>query len=135
MQPGYKIIFQYGLTGLLRRKSAFWETVSGDFCYAARKLGVEPASSAVVEDALVGVRAAKRGGFGLVVGIDRTEGQIDLSKSGADLVVTDLEKTLGIDKKDLFCLSEVVKIMRNSRRKGAPEDAYPFEEWRLVRNI
>ena len=22
--------------------------------------------------------------------------------------------------------------MRNSRRKGAPEDAYPFEEWRLV---
>ena len=44
------------------------------------------------------MRAAKRGGFGLVVGIDRTEGQIDLSKSGADLVVTDLEKTLGIDK-------------------------------------
>ena len=22
--------------------------------------------------------------------------------------------------------------MRNSRKKGAPEDAYPFEEWRLV---
>ena len=67
------------------------------FVYAARKLGVDPASSAVVEDALVGVRAAKQGGFGLVVGIDRTEGQIDLAKSGADLVVTDLEKTLGID--------------------------------------
>jgi beta-phosphoglucomutase-like phosphatase (HAD superfamily) len=65
--------------------------------YAARKLGIEPASSAVVEDALVGVRAAKQGGFGLVVGIDRTEGQIDLAKSGADLVVTDLEMTLGID--------------------------------------
>ena len=67
------------------------------FVYAARKLGVDPASSAVVEDALVGVRAAKQGGFGLVVGIDRTEGQIDLAKSGADLVVTDLETTLEID--------------------------------------
>lgn len=67
------------------------------FVYAARKLGIEPASSAVIEDALVGVRAAKQGGFGLVVGIDRTEGQIDLAKSGADLVVTDLETTLGIN--------------------------------------
>jgi len=67
------------------------------FVYAARESGVEPASSVVVEDALVGVRAAKQGGFGLVVGIDRTEGQIDLAKSGADVVVTDLVKTLGID--------------------------------------
>tara|TARA_B100001123_G_scaffold174162_1_gene200082 strand:- start:131 stop:934 length:804 start_codon:yes stop_codon:yes gene_type:complete len=67
------------------------------FVYASRELGVEPSGSAVIEDALVGVRAAKQGGFGLVVGIDRTEGEIDLSKSGADLVVTDLEKTLGID--------------------------------------
>ena len=71
------------------------------FVYAARELGVEPASSAVIEDALVGVRAAQQGGFRLVVGVDRTGGQINLRQAGADVVVTDLEKTLGIDNDGL----------------------------------
>jgi len=61
------------------------------FVEAARRLGVEPARAVVVEDALAGVEAAKRGGFGLVVGLDRT-GRLAaaLQAHGADLVVPDL---------------------------------------------
>lgn len=41
------------------------------FLEAARLLGVEPGCAAVVEDAVVGVEAGRRGGFRLVVGLDR----------------------------------------------------------------
>ena len=43
-----------------------------------------------MEDALAGVEAGRRGGFGLVVGVDRN-GQADaLAQHGADIVVPDL---------------------------------------------
>lgn len=62
------------------------------FLEAASRLGVPPQESAVVEDALSGVEAGRRGGFGLVVGVDRTRGPdsaADLLRHGADLVVAD----------------------------------------------
>ncbi len=60
------------------------------FLEAARRLHVQPAEAAVVEDALAGVDAGRRGGFGLVVGVDRTNHADALAASGADVVVTDL---------------------------------------------
>ncbi|WP_031002284.1 HAD family hydrolase [Streptomyces sp. NRRL F-5727] len=63
------------------------------FRNAAGLLGVGPQDTAVVEDALAGVRAGRRGGFGLVVGVDRTpdgRGAAALREQGADLVVPDL---------------------------------------------
>ena len=60
------------------------------FLEAARRLGATPARCAVVEDAEAGVRAGRRGGFALVIGVDRS-GQLDrLAASGADVVVSDL---------------------------------------------
>jgi HAD superfamily hydrolase (TIGR01509 family) len=62
------------------------------FVEAAARLGVRVADTAVVEDAVVGVRAGRRGGFRLVVGVDRTPGATrtaDLRANGADLVVAD----------------------------------------------
>jgi beta-phosphoglucomutase family hydrolase len=60
------------------------------FLYAADLLGVPPARAAVFEDALAGVAAARAGGFGYVVGVDRA-GQADaLRTSGADVVALDL---------------------------------------------
>ncbi|MFD4959030.1 HAD family hydrolase [Microbacterium sp. NPDC058389] len=61
------------------------------FVEAARMLGVEPARSAAVEDAISGVRSAAAGGFGLVVGVDRGVGAQDLVDAGAHVVVKDLE--------------------------------------------
>ncbi len=64
------------------------------FLRAAELLGVHPSDAIVVEDAVAGVQAARAGGFGLVVGVDR-DGQADgLAASGADLVLTDLTDLL-----------------------------------------
>ncbi|TFD75863.1 beta-phosphoglucomutase family hydrolase [Cryobacterium psychrophilum] len=60
------------------------------FLEAARRLGVTPARAAVLEDAVAGVEAAQRGGFGLIVGVDRTGSTDRLRAAGADIVLADL---------------------------------------------
>jgi trehalose-phosphatase len=58
---------------------------------AARRLGVRPGRTAVVEDSEAGVTAARAGGFGLVIGVDRTgDATARLRECGADVVVRDL---------------------------------------------
>ncbi|MEU7283512.1 HAD-IA family hydrolase [Streptomyces sp. NPDC045431] len=67
------------------------------FLEAARRLGVPPGRCALVEDALAGVEAGRRGGFALVVGVDRRAGPGTadaLLRAGADLVVRDLAELL-----------------------------------------
>ena len=68
------------------------------FLEAARRLDTVPARAAVVEDALAGVEAGRRGGFGLVVGVDRTGHTEALLDHGADVVVADLAD-LDVDEK------------------------------------
>jgi HAD superfamily hydrolase (TIGR01509 family) len=60
----------------------------------ARALGVEAPSAAVFEDALAGVEAGQRGGFGFVVGVDRVGQADELKARGADVVVRDLADLL-----------------------------------------
>jgi alpha,alpha-trehalase len=62
----------------------FWE--------AARRLGVPPDRAIVVEDAAARVAAAVRGGFGLVIGIDREGDGERLRASGAHVVVANLDE-------------------------------------------
>ncbi|WP_282693796.1 HAD-IA family hydrolase [Streptomyces sp. CC208A] len=67
------------------------------FLHAARVLDARPRDCAVVEDALAGVLAGRRGRFGLVVGLDRAAGRPAapaMRERGADLVVTDLVELL-----------------------------------------
>lgn len=60
------------------------------FLTAAERLHVSPSRASVVEDALAGVEAGRRGRFGQVIGVDRI-GQADaLLAHGADAVVADL---------------------------------------------
>jgi alpha,alpha-trehalase len=59
------------------------------FLTAAERLGVDPGRTAVVEDALAGVEAGRRGGFGLVVGLDRLGRAPQLRARGADRVAAD----------------------------------------------
>lgn len=61
------------------------------FLAAARLLGADPERAAVVEDALSGVEAGRRGGFGLVVGVARGTSP-DSLRDWADVVVTDLDE-------------------------------------------
>ena len=60
------------------------------FTHAAEALGAPVEESAVLEDAVSGVRAGAAGGFGLVVGVDRGAGAGALSSAGAHVVVQDL---------------------------------------------
>ncbi|WP_413248727.1 beta-phosphoglucomutase family hydrolase [Sinomonas flava] len=67
------------------------------FLEAARRVGVDPSEAVVIEDSEAGVAAAHRGGFGLVVGIDRAEQRAALEEAGADVVLRDLgELDLGL---------------------------------------
>ena len=59
------------------------------FLACAERLGVPPARCVVVEDAVVGVEAGRAGGFGLVIGMDRTGNGEALRCHGADVVVSD----------------------------------------------
>ena len=60
---------------------------------AARRLGAPPCRTIIVEDAEVGVMAGREGGFGLVIGVDRSGEDGDLLRThGAELVVSDLRE-------------------------------------------
>jgi beta-phosphoglucomutase family hydrolase len=60
------------------------------FLKAAMLLGVEPKRAIVIEDAISGVQAGRRGNFGLVVGVARKGNGQELRHHGAHLVVNDL---------------------------------------------
>lgn len=60
------------------------------FLKTAEKLEVQPKRAVILEDAISGVQAGKNGGFGLVIGVDRTGHGEDLKKNGAHVLVTDL---------------------------------------------
>ena len=62
------------------------------FLEAAGRLDVKPSRAAIVEDSLAGVEAGRKGGFGLVIGVDRTGYGDELRKQGADIVVRDLSE-------------------------------------------
>lgn len=60
------------------------------FLKAAENLGVSPSRAAIVEDAISGVRAGRKGGFHLVIGVNRAGIGEELKKNGADIVVESL---------------------------------------------
>lgn len=66
------------------------------FLEAAGRLGVSPRDAAIVEDALAGVEAGRRGGFGLIIAVARggQSAATELRRRGADVVVSDLGEFL-----------------------------------------
>jgi beta-phosphoglucomutase family hydrolase len=67
------------------------------FTTAADNLGVSNNKTAIVEDAVSGVAAGKKGNFGLVLGLARENNKNELRAAGADIVVSDLEE-FGLDE-------------------------------------
>lgn len=62
------------------------------FVEAARRLGTPVVRTAAFEDAIAGVKAARDGGFGLVIGVDRDDHATALRENGADQVVSSLDE-------------------------------------------
>jgi beta-phosphoglucomutase family hydrolase len=92
---GIADLFEVVVDGLVAQREGLPGKPAPDtFVAAARALGVEPANSAVFEDALAGVEAGRAGNFGWVVGVDRTGQAEALREHGADIVVKDLVELL-----------------------------------------
>ena len=66
------------------------------FTVAADNLGVPYDRSVVVEDAVSGVQAGRKGNFGFVLGVARENNAFELRANGADIVVEDLEEIGGV---------------------------------------
>jgi HAD superfamily hydrolase (TIGR01509 family) len=64
------------------------------FLAGAAALSVAAADASVFEDAIAGVAAGRAGGFGFVVGVDRTGHRAELAAAGADVVVRELTELL-----------------------------------------
>jgi len=64
------------------------------FLKAAEMLHVNPQNAVVVEDAISGVQAGAKGGFGLVIGVARKGNAEELKAQGAHIAVNDLAELL-----------------------------------------
>jgi beta-phosphoglucomutase-like phosphatase (HAD superfamily) len=85
-------LFDVIMDGLIAERDHLASKPAPDvFLEAARMLGVDPARSVAVEDALSGVQSAAAGRFAVVVGVDRGTGAENLREAGATVVVDDLE--------------------------------------------
>lgn len=67
------------------------------FTTACNNLGVAYDRAVVVEDAVSGVQAGAKGGFGLILGLDREGNREALAKNGADIVLNDISELGGIE--------------------------------------
>ena len=66
------------------------------FTTACDFFGVKYTEAIVVEDAVSGVQAGKKGNFGLTLGIARENNRRELEENGADFVIEDLDEIGGI---------------------------------------
>jgi beta-phosphoglucomutase family hydrolase len=91
------------------------------FLEAARRLGAAPGRAVVVEDAIAGVQAGRAGGFGLVIGVDRTGHAEALRGNGADVVVEDLAQlqVMGESPDPLWSIEERTFRTDSLRVSGA----------------
>ena len=92
---GIEDLFEAVVDGLVAQREGLPGKPAPDtFVAGARALGAEPPEAVVFEDALAGVEAGRAGGFGYVVGVDRTGQRDALAEHGADIVVDDLSELI-----------------------------------------
>lgn len=94
---GLESLFEARVDGVVARERGLPGKPAPDtFLAGAAELGVAPTEAVVFEDATAGVEAGRAGGFGVVVGVDRSTDLAsparaeELRAHGADLVVRDL---------------------------------------------
>ena len=80
------------------------------FTTACDNLGVAYDKAVVVEDAVSGVQAGAKGGFGFTLGLDREGNREALEKNGADIVLNDIEELGGIEAIDEWFENKVPEL-------------------------
>jgi beta-phosphoglucomutase family hydrolase len=92
---GIENLFEVAIDGVVAQERRLRGKPAPDmFLAAAAALDAAPKNTAVFEDALAGVEAARAGSFGWVVGVDRIGQAAALRAHGADIVVNDLAELL-----------------------------------------
>jgi beta-phosphoglucomutase family hydrolase len=95
LAAGIDDLFEEVIDGnVAERKHLSGKPAADMFLAASKALGVPPSKAAVFEDALAGVEAGRAGGFGFVVGVNRSDQANALLEHGADVVVSDLMELL-----------------------------------------
>lgn len=89
LSDAFDLVVDGDLTGKLRLPG---KPDPALFLEVVKRLGVDSFRAVVIEDAVAGVEAARRGGFGLVVGIDRADRRAALEAAGADVVLNDVSE-------------------------------------------
>jgi alpha,alpha-trehalose phosphorylase len=95
------------------------------FLYAAQLLNADIDDTAVFEDAVSGIAAARAGNFGLVVGVNRGVGGKALLRAGADVVVDDLVEM--VDGNNLTMRKRLVE-----KEDPLSTENYPIDDWRFI---
>lgn len=95
------------------------------FLEAAKELGIPPQETLIIEDALAGVKAGRKGNFRLVIGVKNASSKNELLKHGADLAVQDLselslEFKTGKEPKDLPSALEKFPGIKETYLKNKP---------------
>jgi trehalose/maltose hydrolase-like predicted phosphorylase len=92
-KTGLDTLFEAIIGGTVSRELGLKGKPEPDiFLVAADNLEVHPSSCILVEDAISGVEAGRRGNFALVIGISRNSEAQALKGSGADIVVRDMKE-------------------------------------------
>ena len=92
---GIRDFFRVVVDGLVAEREHLASKPAADmFREGAVRLGVDPAQSVAVEDAVSGVASAAAAGYGAVIGVDRGAGPDALREAGATGIVDDLARLL-----------------------------------------
>ncbi len=107
---GLQDLFESRVCGVIAEKLSLRGKPHPDsYLMAAQELGVSPRQCFVVEDAVSGVEAGRRGDFGLVIGIDRAGHPEELREAGADIVVSDLAEISIEQINEWFTMTDFAK--------------------------
>ncbi|WP_057937783.1 trehalose-phosphatase [Algoriphagus resistens] len=87
------------------------------FLKACELLNVEPHEAIVIEDAIAGIKAGKRGGFAVVIGVARHGEGRGMKEAGADIVV-----------KELTELENITQLERPTLHLDLPDALENFQE-------
>ncbi len=97
---GIEDLFETRVDGLVSESLGLAGKPEPDiFLEAAKRLDAPVDRCVVVEDALSGVAAGEKGGFGMVIGVNRLDQAEQLKQKGAEIVVSDLsEIQVGVEE-------------------------------------
>jgi len=94
-KTGLEELFEARIDGIVSAELGLKGKPEGDiFVTAAKHIHCHPDRAVVIEDAVAGIQAGKKGGFALVIGVARQENDRDLKEAGADIVVNNF---FGVD--------------------------------------